>query len=151
MFSVIAVARAEDVPQVKEGLWSIHIQSVDNPGNKKTEGTRSICRNHEYDKQAQARAKSRKGCTVTSETVRGNQYSVSMRCTIAGSTGENTNFTTFQGDSAIHSENHITYNPALYGISEMTMIMDQKYVGSCPAGMQPGDTMGADGKVTHAR
>ena len=37
------------------------------------------------------------------------------------------------------------------GVSETTMIMDQKYVGSCPAGAQPGDITYADGRVTHWR
>jgi len=27
------------------------------------------------------------------------------------------------------------------------MIMDQKYVGSCPAGTQPGDLTNADGRL----
>jgi hypothetical protein len=32
---------------------------------------------------------------------------------------------------------------------DSTMTMDQKYLGSCPAGVQPGDLTSADGKVTH--
>jgi hypothetical protein len=142
---------ADDPPQVKEGLWSIHTQSIDNPGNKKTEGTRSICRNHQYDKEAQARAKTVKGCTVTSEAFHGNQYSVATRCEVAGTVIQSANVTTFQGDSAFHSENHASYNPAMNGMSESTMIIDQKYVGSCPAGMQAGDLMSADGRITHRR
>jgi hypothetical protein len=34
------------------------------------------------------------------------------------------------------------------GASEITM-MDQKYVGRCPAGAQPGDLTTADGKTIH--
>jgi hypothetical protein len=30
-----------------------------------------------------------------------------------------------------------TETPAMGGASEITMIMDQKYVGRCPAGAQP--------------
>jgi len=29
------------------------------------------------------------------------------------------------------------------------MIMEQKYEGACPAGMEPGDMTGADGRVIH--
>jgi hypothetical protein len=31
------------------------------------------------------------------------------------------------------------------GKSETVMIMDSKYLGSCPAGMKPGDVVMADG------
>ena len=148
---VVSVGRAGDPPPIKEGLWSIHMQSTDNPGNKKTEGTRSICRTHESDKQAQAKAKSVKGCTMTSETVSGNKYSNAMRCEIQGSVMQTTSVTTFQSDTAFHSESHTSTNPPLYGVAESTMIMDQKYVGSCPSGMNPGDLMSADGKITHVR
>jgi hypothetical protein len=56
---------------------------------------------------------------------------------------------TFQGDSAAHSETHATYSPAMAGLSETTMIMDQKYVGACPAGAVAGDRIAADGRITH--
>jgi len=32
------------------------------------------------------------------------------------------------------------------GKSETVMIIDAKYLGSCPAGMKPGDVVTADGK-----
>ena len=48
---------------------------------------------------------------------------------------------TFQGDTASHTEMHMNA-----GKSETVMIMDAKYLGSCPAGMKPGDAVTADGK-----
>ena len=33
------------------------------------------------------------------------------------------------------------------GKSEIVMIMDAKYLGSCPASMKPGDLMMGDGKI----
>ena len=121
---VLTAAYAADPPPVKEGLWQIHTQSVDNPGNKKTEGTRSICRSHAYDVQVLAAAKKRPGCTVTNETVQGNKYTMTMHCVVMGSQADNTNVTTFQSDTAIHSENHMTYSPAMYGVAESTLVMD---------------------------
>ena len=50
---------------------------------------------------------------------------------------------TFKGDTAVHSETHATYSPPLYGVSESTMIMDQEYLGSCPAGIA---TRGYEGR-----
>ncbi|HVR24953.1 MAG TPA: hypothetical protein VMU26_16705 [Candidatus Polarisedimenticolia bacterium] len=53
----------------------------------------------------------------------------------------------YTGDTSAHSETLATYTPALGGVSETTMIMDQKYVGSCPAGAQSGDLTNADGNI----
>ena len=145
----LPAARAADQPEVKEGLWSIHMQSTDNPGGKKTEGTYSLCRDHAYDLAVRTRAKSIKGCTIASEGFQGGKYTMAMHCTIGGSVGESKSTTTFQGDTGFRSESHATYNPPLYGVSESTIIMDQKYIGSCPAGTKPGDRINADGSVVH--
>jgi hypothetical protein len=145
---LIGIANAGNPPEQKEGLWSSHVQSVDNPGNKKTESTSTICRSHAYDEHVRSIAKSVKGCTTVSESFQGTKYSVELHCVEAGTAMVSKGTATFQDISA-HSENHTTYTPALDGVSETTMIMDQKYVGSCPAGSRPGDLTRADGRLTH--
>ncbi len=35
------------------------------------------------------------------------------------------------------------------GITETTMTQDQKYLGNCPAGAQPGDMTTSNGTVKH--
>ncbi len=144
---------AADPPVVKEGLWSIHTVSTDNPGNKKSEGTRSICRNHAYDTRIreQAEIQQKKTCKLVNRTSSGSTLSEESECTVQGSVIKTKGTTTFNGDTSFHSENHATYTPALYGTAETTMIIDQKYVGSCPAGMEPGDFMDASGKITHTK
>jgi hypothetical protein len=146
---VLPIATAMDLPSVKEGLWSVHTQSTDNPGNKTTEGSYTLCRNHAFDQSVQARAKSMKGCTMVNESLQTGKYSSEMKCLVAGTVIESKGTTTFQNDSSFHSETHATYTPAMQGLSETTMIMDQKYLGSCPAGVQPGDRTNADGTVLH--
>jgi len=145
----IGIAIAGDPPDVKEGLWSIHTQSTDNPGNVKSDGNTKICRSHAYDAHVKEEAKNMKGCTKANESFTGNKYSVEMHCTVGATTIDSKGTTTFDGDSATHSENHATYTPAMAGISETTMIQDQKYRGACPAGMEPGDLTAADGHVNH--
>lgn len=145
----IGIAIAVNLPEQKEGLWSIHRQMTANPGNKKTDSTSKICRNHAYDQYANSLAKNVKGCTTGSESFEGGKYSIEMHCVVAGTVIESKGTTTFQGDRSTHAESHATYTPAMGGVSEMTMIIDQKYEGSCPAGTQPGDMMSADGRVTH--
>ncbi len=144
---------AADPPAVKEGLWSIHSTSVDNPGNKKTEGARSICRSHDYDVRIRRQATQRQKqiCKTYSETSSGNTLIVESECAVQGSVTKGKTVTTFNGDTSVHSETHATYDPALFGTAEMTMIQDQKYIGSCPAGMEPGDFMDASGKITHVK
>jgi hypothetical protein len=144
-----ALASAANPPELKEGLWSAHTQSVASPGNKKSDETYTLCRNHAYDQSVQALAKSMKGCTTVSEGFQGGKYSADLHCVVAGTAIESKSTTTYQGDTSAHSESHAIYAPAMAGISEMTMIMDHKYLGSCPAGAQPGDQTNADGSVIH--
>jgi len=141
-------AHAVDFPQVKEGLWTIHTKTIDTPGNQVSEGDRSICRNHAYDEHVRSLAKG-VDCKTISENLSGGTYTVESECKVAGTVIHTTGKTVLSGDSASHSETHSTYTPAMYGKSETTMIMDQKYVGSCPANMQPGDSISKDGKITH--
>jgi hypothetical protein len=146
---VLPIANAADAPDVKEGLWSIHTQTIDNPGNKKTEGTYTLCRNHAYDLSVRAKTKSVKGCTTVSESSQGGKYSSTTHCAVGSTVIDSKGTTTFMGDTATHTESHSTYTPAMAGVSETTLIQDQKYVGSCPAGALPGDRTDANGKVTH--
>jgi Protein of unknown function (DUF3617) len=145
----VGIAIATNHPDLKEGLWSVHTQSINNPGNKKSEASYTLCRNHSYDQGTEARLKNMKGCTVSSESIEGNKYSMEMHCTVGATVIDSKGATTFDGDTSSHSETHATYTPTMAGISEMTMIQDQKYMGSCPAGVQPGDRTNADGTVIH--
>ena len=147
---LLPLAFAADAPEIKEGLWSIHTQTIDNPGNKKSEGTTTLCRDHAYDKSVEAKAAAVKGCTKVSESIVPGKRSVEMRCVIGGTTIDTKSVLTFNRDTAAHAENHSTYSPAMGGISENTLIIDQTYKGSCPAGMQPGDRTNANGQVTHS-
>jgi hypothetical protein len=138
-----------DLPQLKEGLWSIHKQTTTNPGNKKADTTSTLCRNHAYDQHVGSLAKNMKGCSVIAESFQGGKYVLQIRCKVASTVIDSKATATSEGDNATHSAVHATYTPAMAGMSEMTIIMDQKYVGDCPAGAQPGDTTQADGTVSH--
>lgn len=144
--------RAADEPLFKEGLWSIHTETTSQPGGKKTVGNRSLCRSHAYDLEVRARAKAMApNCKTIVDKFDGAKSENETECVIAGTTTHSKTTVTRTGDNAAHSETHATYNPALGGMTEMTMVMDQKYVGACPDGVDPGDSIAADGKVTKAR
>lgn len=131
-------------PLFKEGLWSSHSVTVENPGEKKREGNQTICRNHAFDDYSRGLAK-RQECKIK-ESFTGGGMDEESECTVAGSVIKTKARSTFTGDTA-HSESQTTYTPAAYGVSASTMTMDQKYIGPCPAGTSPGDIMAADGRV----
>jgi hypothetical protein len=90
-----------------------------------------------------------KGCKVASENLTGGTYTVETECNVQGSAIKSKGTTTYQGDTAFHLETHAAYTPALMGVGETTVIVDQKYLGACPAGIEPGDRIAEDGTVTH--
>ncbi len=57
----IGTAYAVDPPDMKEGLWSVHSQSIDNPGNKTSSGTYTLCRSHAYDQVCSGFRKNHQG------------------------------------------------------------------------------------------
>jgi hypothetical protein len=81
-------------------------------------------------------------CTSAVTQSSPNTYVEESRCAEGPNAGSVTKIIyTFQGDTASHMEMHINE-----GKSETVMITDSKYLGSCPAGMKPGDAVMADGK-----
>ena len=141
-------AHAVSHPEIKEGEWSVHTVSVEN-GSKRTEGTYKLCRSHAFDQYVEGLAKNVKTCKMIGETYAGGKYTSESRCTMGKTVIASKGTTTFQSDTSMHSETHATYTPPMYGMSDTQMTMDQKYVGSCPAGTQPGDRTNADGTVMH--
>jgi hypothetical protein len=149
----VAAVYAADEPAVKEGLWSVHRVTTDNPGNKKSVSNRSICRDHAYDAAVRARASAMmaKTCKINTFSGSGSKYTSESECVQMGSTMHTKGTMTLDGTTVTHTEETTTFTPPMEGVAETTMITDQKYVGACPAGMQPGDTMDADGKISHRR
>lgn len=134
----IGSAYAVDYPSTKEGLWLVRTETIDNPGGKKVDDTMKVCHDHASEKAGESAMKNMKGCTISTETLRGNVYSLVLRCSIGGTMMESKGITTFRSDTAVHSDSHVTYVPAMGGITDQTSINDQTYLGNCPAGMKPG-------------
>ena len=145
---LVAAGSVASHPQLKEGLWSVHTRSS-SPGRKPTEGSYSICRSQAFDEHTESLAKAMKGCTTVSDKSAGDKESLEMRCLIGPTVIVSKSTVTIQGNISTHAEVITTYTPALEGTSEDRMIMDQKYVGKCPAGTGPGDRTNRDGVVTH--
>jgi hypothetical protein len=145
----ISGAHAAHPPKIQEGLWEVHVQTLENPGNKKAEFTYKLCRDHAFDKRADAQVKKAKNCTTTIESIGADRYSAASRCTAAGIVIVSKGLSIYQSATSTHSETVATYSPAFYGRTDQTMIQDQHYVGACPAGLKPGDRLMADGRIVH--
>jgi hypothetical protein len=142
---LLTVARAADPPELKEGLWEIRGQRIENPGSKRTDFTYRLCRNHAYDKAMDALVKNVKDCTTAFDSLGGGRYSSESRCTVENTVIVSKGTYTYESSTTTRSESTATYTPALHGKTDETMIQDQNYVGKCPAGMNPGDRVKVDG------
>lgn len=150
MLLTMALAAQTNYPPLKDGLWSTQTQTVTQPGNVKDQGSYSFCRSSAYDESVRAKAKEKqKNCASYNEHVSGTTITTEGECKVASTTVKISSKATILGETAAHSESHTTYTPPLGNVSESTMIMDQKYVGPCPSGMQPGDRMMKDGSIQH--
>ena len=136
---LLTVARAADPPPLKEGLWQIHGQSIENPGAKRTDFSYQICRNHAYDNAMDALVKNAKGCTTRFDDLGGGRYASSSSCNVEGTLIDSKGTYTYESTTSARSESYATYAPAYKGKTDERVVQEQTYVGNCPAGMKPGD------------
>lgn len=140
------IAGADDIkpPPTKEGLWETH-HTQTQQGKLLSDQSVKMCQSNQLTKLMQSNAEElRKKNECTTNVVRpsANTYVEESRCAKGPNAGSVTKVIyTHQGDTASHTEMHINA-----GKSETLMVMDAKYVGSCPAGMKPGDLI-MDGKI----
>ncbi len=144
-----SAACANDPQKIKEGLWEIHGDSVENPGAKKTGFQYELCRDHAYDSAANALLKNVKGCSTQFKDLGGGKYASASTCKVAATSIVSTGITTYQNGESTHSETRAQYTPPFNGKAAETMTEDQRFLGRCPAGVKPGDTIGPDGIVRH--
>jgi hypothetical protein len=142
----IGFAGADEIkpPPTKDGLWETHSMQTQ---QGKTVSDRSVkmCQSKELTKSMQSNGeelRKKNECTSSVTQPSPNTFVEERRCAKGPNAGSVTKVVyTHQGDTASHTEMHMNV-----GKSETVMIMDTKYLGSCPAGMKPGDLI-MDGKI----
>jgi hypothetical protein len=139
-----AIADEPQLPPLKEGLWESHTQMIIQ--NSKHDSVIKVCRNHQFDQSMKDQSKAigesmrkTRQCTDVTTKQSANSYLSESHCVKDGAVTKTT--VTFQGDTSYHMEMHRKDNQ-----SESVTTIDDKYMGSCPADMKPGDTIMADGK-----
>jgi hypothetical protein len=145
----LAAARAGDPPKLKEGLWEVYVHSEEQPAGKQANITYQVCRDHAYDKKADEILKKLPGCTTIVKDEGKGKFSSASNCVVNGTTVISTGVTLFTSKTATHSETDAKYLPPFNGKTEETMVQDQRYIGNCPAGVKPGDTISPDGFIRH--
>ena len=132
-----AAAQAGDYPEIKAGLWSTTTTMRDTrlPPQTGTMCNSTAVMQSVIDAHKKA---TDQPCKITSMTHTGSVYTEQTECNFGGQVRKSTSVTTFTGDSAVHTEIH-------QADGSVTVTSDSRYVGSCPAGMVPGDYVGADG------
>lgn len=144
VWSGIAEADEIKLPPTKEGLWETHSTQTQQ-GKILFDKSVKMCQSKETTKSMQSKGeelRKKNECTSNIAQPSTNMYVEESRCAKGANAGSVTKIVyTFQGDTASHTEMHVNV-----GNSETVMIMDAKYLGSCPAGMKPGDLI-MDGKM----
>jgi hypothetical protein len=144
-----AGACASDPQKIKEGLWEVRGESTENPGGRKITFAYKLCRDHALDRQANAALKNVQGCHTVIKNQGDGKYASASTCDVAGTSIVSNGVTTYNNQESTHSETQAQYTPPFRGKSDEVMTQDQHYIGACPAGVKPGDTIGPDGIVYH--
>jgi hypothetical protein len=141
----IGLAEADGIkpPPTKEGFWETHSTQTEQ-GKAALDRSVRMCQSNETTRSMQSSGeelKKKNECTSSVTRPSTNTLEES-RCAKGPNAGSVTKVVyTYQGDTASHTEVRMNV-----GKSETVMIIDAKYLGSCPAGMKPGDLM-IDGKI----
>jgi hypothetical protein len=144
---LFTAAVAQDIPNMKEGLWKLHMVTT-NAGGQPQDSTYSLCRDHAYDQKAHDLMK-KTGCTINEGSAIGGKRTFSAVCKVGETTISSKSTLTSSGDTSFHTETTTTYTPAMDGMSQSTSTQDQTYIGACPSGMNPGDIIAANGQIRH--
>jgi hypothetical protein len=131
-----AVAFAGDYPIMKDGLWSTTVTMA---SNKVPPQSGTMCNSTAvFQAMMDARKGPNRPCQSSGVEHSGSTYTDHMTCNFGGRVTQTTTIATFTGDTAVHTEIH-------QADGTVSMSSDSKYLGSCPAGMVPGDYVDSKG------
>jgi hypothetical protein len=146
----VGIAAADEFkpPPMKDGLWETHsVQSQ--AGKSVSDMSIKMCQSKQLTQSTQSLSEEMRKkyqCTSVVSQRSGNTIVEETRCAKGPNAGSvNKGVYSNVGDTAVHIEMH-----QQKGGSEDVTVMDMKYLGSCPAGMKPGDVIMPDGKVFSA-
>ena len=141
---------AIDFPAMKPGLWE---SSITREGAPQKLGGTKMCMDAAVQKEMMEMGMGTMKTMCSKNDVRreGNRVYGTAECKFGESTMKSTSVTTFTGDTAYRAEIKSTYDPPMQGMPSGTTLIDAKWTGACPAGMQAGDVVLPDGRKVNMR
>jgi hypothetical protein len=143
-------ALAIDFPTLKPGLWESNL-TREGAGQKAP--TMKMCMDASLQKEMMdaGMGTMKELCSKNDIRREGNKVISNAECKFGDSTMKSTSVTTFTGETAYHTDVKATYDPPMAGKGSNSTVIDAKWTGPCPAGMQPGDVILPDGRKINMR
>jgi hypothetical protein len=144
-------AVAVDFPTLKAGLWE---SQVTPEGTAQKVPATKMCMDAALQKEmVDAGMGTMKELCAKNEIRReGNKIYGTAECKFGESTTmKSTSVTTFAGDTAYRTEVKASYDPPMAGKAAGNTLIEAKWTGPCPAGMQAGDVVLPDGRKINMR
>jgi len=150
LFLGAASAAAIDFPAMKAGLWE---STVAREGMPQKMAATKMCMDAAVQKEMMDMGMGTMKSMCTKNDIRreGNKVYGSAECKFGEATMKSSSVTTFTGDTAYHTEVKSTYDPPMQGMPSANAVIDAKWTGACPAGMQAGDVVLPDGRKVNMR
>ena len=143
-------AVAVDFPTLKAGLWD---SQVSREGTTQKVPVTKMCMDAAMQKEMMdaGMGTMKELCAKNEIRREGNKVYGTAECKFGESTMKSTSVTTFAGDTAYRTEVKATYDPPMAGRAAGNTVIEAKWTGPCPAGMQPGDVVLPDGRKINMR
>lgn len=137
---VCTVVAAPDFPARKAGLWQIIISS---PNSQYPPTIERVCLDATIDALLYkfGAGASQKMCSSAEVHSSGGKVIVDSACRLGSTQATTHSVTSFNSDTAYHTDVNVHYVPAMFGKSDMSSTQDAKWSGACPADMKPGDVV----------
>jgi hypothetical protein len=132
------LANADDIPHRKPGLWEIVTRASSTAAPSMSQ---NVCLDRETEALLDRAGieSSQQACSKAEIHSSGNRVTVKAVCSMGASRMTSEAVTTFASDAAYRTEVHATFDPPMAGRSSSDSVQEAKWVGACPADMQPGD------------
>ena len=140
---------ADPWPHRKPGLWQMTMTMQGSPMGPMT-SKYCIDAATEAVLMQMGQSTANKMCSSETVHVAGSTGTIDAVCRFGKTTSTSHTTVTFLGDTAYRSETHSHLDPpSKFMKGDRIMTNDARWVGSCPAGMKPGDIDTADGMRMH--
>ena len=128
-----------DVPPLRAGLWEATTVSASGPQPRPAVTRMCLDKHTQRNVLDQLALAAPRMCARYQYGMRSGRFVTDSSCTLGASTIEGRTETTFLRDTAYHMEVVGRVGPAGRAGQMQKAVIDGRHVGTCPAGMKPGD------------